>query len=200
MRIVKNVKDFGEKILTRAKHDDLLYLFLELAGGAIIVSAPPVGALAIFIKEFKKRRSDLTANQLKNSFYYLKKKGLINVESSKGNVVITFSKEGRRRAELWGAGKILNTKLKEKIKWDKKWRIVLFDLNNTKTIQRNAIRMFLKRCGFMLMQKSVWVYPYDCEKEVEFIRGFFLLSDREFRFVTCDNIGDDSYFMKAFNL
>ena len=200
MKIVQKIKNFGKKILVRARHDDLLYLFLELAGGSIILAAPPLGALAIFIKVIQKQQNNFSVNQLKNSFYYFKKRGWIKVEYNKGETAITFSKEGRKRAELWGAGKTLNKKLKEKIKWDKKWRIVMFDLNNNKTIQRNAIRVFLKRCGFILMQKSVWIYPYDCGKEVEFIRLFFRLSEKEFRFITCDDIGENISFRKNFAL
>lgn len=200
MKFVEKLKKTGENILIRARHDDLLYLFLELAGGAIIVSMPPLGAAAIFIKEFQKHQKMLSDRQLRNSYGYFKKKGWINIESNKGNTIISLSREGRRRAELNGAGKILSRKVKEKPKWDGKWRIVMFDLANNKTTQRNAIRFFLKRCGFVLMQKSVWLYPYNCSKEIEFIRSFFGLLAIEFRFITCDDIEDDLSFKKFFGL
>jgi hypothetical protein len=199
-KVVNRIKKIGKNVLVRARHDDLLYLFLELAGGALILSVPPLGAVAIYLKIFQEKNKLYTKKQLRNSFYYFRKKGLMKVESDKGNTIIMLTEEGKSRAKLCGAGRILSGKLKEKLRWDGKWRIVVFDLENNKTSQRDAMRLFLKRCGFALMQKSVWIYPYDCSKEIEFIRSFFRLSAREFRFITCDNIGDDLYFRNIFNL
>jgi hypothetical protein len=200
MKVLNKVKDVGQKILKRAKHDDTLYLLLELIGGSLILAAPPLGVGVIFIKMFQQKNKLYTKKQLENSFYYFKKHGLINIESDKGNTVITLTKKGKERAELFGAGKLLSQKIEVKQNWDGKWRIVMFDLENKKTTQRNAIRLFLKRCGFVLIQKSVWVYPHDCSKEVNFIRSFFRLSEREFRFIVCEHIGDDSVFKKHFKI
>ena len=34
---------------------------------------------------------------------------------------------------------------------------------------RNALREKIKELGFVQMQKSVWVYPYECEDEILFL-------------------------------
>jgi DNA-binding transcriptional regulator PaaX len=123
------------------------------------------------------------------------------VESGHGKVSIALTREGEQRARLCGAGKILCNNLKiGNIKWDGKWRIVFFDLKNEKNRERDAIRHMLQRCGFIFLQKSVWIYPYDCSSEIGFLRSFFGLSEKEFRLVVSDNIGEANQLKKYFHL
>lgn len=46
-------------------------------------------------------------------------------------------------------------------KWDKKWRIVIFDIEEKQKKTREALRYKLKELGFGMIQESVWVSPYD---------------------------------------
>src|SRR3989344_3239456 len=50
-------------------------------------------------------------------------------------------------------------------KWDKKWRIVIFDIPQKFNKERNRFRYKLKNTGFYMLQKSVFVFPYPCEEE-----------------------------------
>lgn len=54
-------------------------------------------------------------------------------------------------------------------KWDKKWRIVIFDIPNDKKVKRNIFRERLERLGFISIQESVFVHPFECKKEIDFI-------------------------------
>ena len=58
-------------------------------------------------------------------------------------------------------------------KWDKKWRLVIFDIPEKKRAGRNALRDKLRDCGFKEWQHSVFVYPYPCENEIDFIIEVF---------------------------
>ena len=58
----------------------------------------------------------------------------------------------------------------KKEKWDGKWRIVFFDVEEEKRKKRDDLRRYLKKLGLWQMQKSVWVCPYDCEKEIKYLR------------------------------
>ena len=46
----------------------------------------------------------------------------------------------------------------------------IFDVEEEKKRKRDGLRRYLKRLGFWQMQKSVWVYPFDCDKEVKYLR------------------------------
>jgi DNA-binding transcriptional regulator PaaX len=45
-------------------------------------------------------------------------------------------------------------KLKKPEKWDKKWRIVIFDIPNKKKPARNTLTEKLKKLGFYHLQKA----------------------------------------------
>lgn len=201
MSLVGQIKKLPARIISRARYDDLLYTILQIGAVSLAVSAPPLAAVAIYINAVQDKEGKYPKHKLKNSFYHFRKVGLISVESHHGNTHIALTKEGERKARLCGVGKILsgNLALGNK-KWDGKWRMVFFDLKTEKNNERDAMRLMLKRCGFVLLQKSVWVYPYDCSSEIEFLRSFFLLTDEEFRLVVSDNIGRDDYLRKHFRL
>jgi DNA-binding transcriptional regulator PaaX len=66
--------------------------------------------------------------------------------------------------------------IKTPSKWDNKWRIVIFDipLNNSKN--RSYFTLHLKKLGLRMIQKSVWVHPYSCYKEIYQLAGHYNLS------------------------
>lgn len=51
-------------------------------------------------------------------------------------------------------------------KWDRKWRIVIFDIPQELHKERVRLRAKLKMLGFYMLQKSVFVFPYPCEEEL----------------------------------
>ena len=58
----------------------------------------------------------------------------------------------------------------EKGRWDGKWRVVVFDIPEKYRHLRNNVRSILKRAGFVQLQQSVWVFPFDCEELTELIK------------------------------
>ena len=55
-------------------------------------------------------------------------------------------------------------------KWDGKWHIVIFDIPNEKRKMRDVVRHKLLRIGFLELQESVYVYPFDCLLEINFLK------------------------------
>lgn len=51
--------------------------------------------------------------------------------------------------------------------------MVLFDIPEKIRKGRDALRDKLKDLGFYELQKSVWVHPYPCEDEINFITEVF---------------------------
>lgn len=46
-------------------------------------------------------------------------------------------------------------------KWDRKWRLVIYDIEEINRIQRNWLRRKLRQLGFGMIQRSVWLSPHD---------------------------------------
>lgn len=53
--------------------------------------------------------------------------------------------------------------------WDRKWRIVIYDIPEDDKMVRDIIRQKLYQIGFEQVQKSVFVYPFDCTQAVNLI-------------------------------
>lgn len=66
-----------------------------------------------------------------------------------------------------------NMKLKRPYLWDRKWRLIIFDIPNDKRAASGAFSSKLKDFGFYKLQKSVYLYPFPCEKEIEFVTSIF---------------------------
>ena len=84
-------------------------------------------------------------------------------------------------------------------KWDKKWRIIFFDVPEKKRRYRDELRSMLKIIGFKEFQKSIWIYPHKVPvflKEVLFEEGIKQYT----RLITTDCIEYDKDLRKMFNL
>ena len=116
-----------------------------------------------------------------------------------GSFKLVLTERGKKQA------KVLNLfgesiKFKKSKSWDKKWRIVIFDISQIKKTYREAFRGKIKELDFYCLQKSVWVYPYDCESEIELLKDFFGLSEDELRLIVAKKIGNDAKLKGIFAL
>lgn len=57
--------------------------------------------------------------------------------------------------------------------WDRKWRLVVFDVPELNKRYRDELREKLKKLNFYMIQKSVYITPYRCENEVDFLCAVF---------------------------
>lgn len=83
--------------------------------------------------------------------------------------------------------------------WDGKWRMVVFDIPDGLRKKRDALREKLNAIGFYKLQESVFVFPYKCEDELDFLIEFFNLR----KFVRCaiiESIDNNLHLKSIFNL
>jgi phenylacetic acid degradation operon negative regulatory protein len=50
-------------------------------------------------------------------------------------------------------------------RWDGRWRLVLFDVPESRSVARNKLRHFLQSRGFGYLQNSVWITPDPVKEE-----------------------------------
>lgn len=135
-------------------------------------------------KEFRESITDL------KKFKFIEKK-----KSYDGSVLISLTEKGKLRA-LNLRFKKLNRK---KEKWDGKWRMVAFDIPEGCKKGRNALRYRLRLAGFHELQESLFLYPYDCEREItDFIKLFKLRN--YVRFALLEYIDNHERLVKSFKL
>ncbi|HXK35800.1 MAG TPA: hypothetical protein VJZ52_02040 [Candidatus Paceibacterota bacterium] len=73
-------------------------------------------------------------------------------------------------------------------KKDGYWRVVIFDIPEEQSFKRNLLRQKLKEFNFRLLQKSVFVSPYVCEKEIRELCQYLNL-ENEVCVVIAKNLG-----------
>jgi DNA-binding transcriptional regulator PaaX len=94
-----------------------------------------------------------------------RKKLLMERKNKDGSVTFVLTKKGQKSAELcdlYGG----SLKFKKPGKWDKRWRVVMFDIPEKNRIFRGILREHLQEIGFVTLQQSVFVYPYPCENQL----------------------------------
>ncbi len=57
--------------------------------------------------------------------------------------------------------------------WDKRWRIILFDIPHRNKKAREAFRTKLKALGCLQLQKSAYITPWPCSNEIDFLTTIF---------------------------
>jgi len=130
------------------------------------------------------------------------------VESSRKRMLnaglLEYTPEGFLRLTPKGETKLrqLETrdyKLKKPKRWDKKWRLLIFDIRQEKRSLRDKVRRTLVAIGFVRLQNSVWVYPYDCEDLATLLKADFKIG-KELLYLIADKVENDGWLKKEFNL
>lgn len=83
--------------------------------------------------------------------------------------------------------------------WDKKFRVIIFDVPEEKKLIRKALRKQLVEWGFVRLQNSVWVYPYECQEAIALLKTHFGLT-KDVLCMTVESIENDTWLKKEFGL
>lgn len=142
------------------------------------------------MKKYKRKR-------VYDTFYKLKKNGYVQTRIQRGQIYISLTDKGKKMA---GWLQIDELKIRKPKRWDRKWRIVMFDIAHLKKMHRDAFRGKLKELGFKPFQKSVWIHSFKCKSEIDLLRDFFGLTEREVRLVVAERIGSDEELKEIFKL
>jgi DNA-binding MarR family transcriptional regulator len=87
-------------------------------------------------------------------------------------------------------------KIEPKQKWDGNWRMFVFDVPERQRAVRDTLRDKLKKLGFFQFQKSVWIYPFECEEGMRYVCEF--LSVQPYVLIFTGTIHNDQLLRKYF--
>ena len=125
----------------------------------------------------------------------LEKRGFISIEETADGIKMTITEKGRSEAFRINIDHLE----KKHHTWDGKWRIVMFDIEETTRSRRDKLRKYLEKLGFRQYQKSVFICPYDCELEINYLKGI-LKSTGEIKYGIVERFDDDIDLKKEFGL
>ena len=93
-------------------------------------------------------------------------------KNADGTVTLRLTQNGKAKALTYNLDGMKIPVMKQ---WDKKWRIILFDIPGKHKKARDALARVLKNIGCRQFQKSVFINPFECQKEIDFVIEFFSL-------------------------
>ena len=141
-------------------------------------------------REFSRQAAERAINRIYDS------KLLTAQDNADGTTTLVLSDKGKRRALTFSER---YAKAKPVAHWDKKWRIVLYDIPEDERESRDAFRGHLADLGFRKLQHSAGICAYDCKNEIEFF--IELLNIRKYvRYIVAESIDDEAYWKRKFNL
>ena len=171
-------------------------LLLLAAGISIALSRSPRSPFRI-IKQTTKEFGRINREQLKLSIQRLYEAKFVDVKDYQdGSVSLILSDDGRKRALTY---KLDEMEIPRPKQWDRKWRIILFDIPEDERKLRDALRRHFKVLGCHEFQKSVFVHPFECRNEIDFLIEFYH-ARRFVRFVVAHEIDNELHLKNIFHL
>lgn len=140
-----------------------------MLGGVVLIAAtvPNAAQLLKFFPGFRK-----------GARFNYRIKSVLGRLAEKGCIVFV-EKDGKRYARITEKGEQMlqfeteKAAMAKKRRWDRRWRIVIFDIPERRKSVRVSLRRFMGEYGFVRLQDSVWVYPYDCEDLIALAKANF---------------------------
>lgn len=138
-------------------------------GGVVVVAATIPNAVAL-LKYFPGYKKGAKFNyQAKSAIGRLAAKGLITFTEKDGKRFARITEKGKGILQMESERMIMT----KKRRWDRRWRVVAFDIPENRKSVRTSLRRFMNEYGFVRLQDSVWIYPYDCEDLIALAKANF---------------------------
>lgn len=184
------------KETTQAVMDGLLKFLV--AGGVVTTALAAPNAIQIFDRPLNKLFKNLDKRsqerELRRVIHYMKQRGLINYNPHDYEHGITLTKAGKDYLKRKGD----EITIKKPVSWDKKWRLVFFDIPEEKKTKRQAFTNKLRQLDFQTLQYSIWIHPFPCKQIVEVIAE--TAEVRQFvTYVEVEHIDNDKVLRERFN-
>lgn len=137
---------------------------------------------------------DFDKVRFQKSLYKLNKSKFIKTYKEGKEKYIQLTQKGKDRIK-----KEIISKMKIKVpkKWDYKWRMVVFDIPENKKKARDILAKKLKQLGFHPLQKSVFVFPFDCREEIERIKNLYEVG-RHVQYIVAEQIETEENLLGIF--
>lgn len=170
-------------------------ILLALGAGFMITTAMILPGSAVMFKPLIKKFKTKKQNFVK-SLKAMKRDRLIDFKEEREFSKIIITDKGKKKLLRYNLD---NLEIKKPKKWDGIWRIVTFDIPEEERPARDALRIKLREMGFHKLHKSVFVFPYPCLNEIQFIEEIFKIGPY-INFIEARTIEGDDWLKSKFHL
>ncbi len=164
-------------------------------GGVVLIAATMPNAVRL-LKYFPGYKKGAKFNyQAKSALGRLAAKGCVVFVEENGKRYARITEKGKRMLQIETERGIME----EKKKWDRRWRVVIFDIPEKRKSIRTRLRRFMGEYGFVRLQDSVWIYPYDCEDLIALVKTNFRIG-ADVLYMIVERLERDKYLREYFAL
>ena len=178
-----------------AKGELIKNILKNLAIGGVLMSGLAMPNIVKLLEFFGATQTNERRKILK-AVERMKQKKLVRIYEKNGHEVIEITELGKKKVLSYD---LENIKINRPKKWDGYWRVVIFDVPEKNKKARRALNFKLNNMEFFPLQKSVFVYPFECKDEIDFVTEFFGIK-KYVRFVLAKNIENDEFIRSYYNL
>lgn len=195
---------YNNKKLINPRVKDILLILgvVGVVSASLVIPGLPM-ALKPIINYKKKKDWEKQQKAWKKYNPYLLKHLLRRLQIQKDVEFISQDKDVVIKITEKGRTKFLKYQLDEMLvkdqRWDGKWRLIIYDVPERKKAEREIFRGFLKRLKAYQLQKSVYLTPYKCDEEIEYVRTYFGIG-AEVIYLTIEKLENDTAYRQYFGL
>ncbi len=165
---------------------------------AVGLVAPKVLGLFEYLNPISRRNTMRFNQRITQALLRLERNGLIHVTGEGRKREIHLTQQGEEKTDALYAGAYV---IPLPVRWDGKWRTVMFDVPEKRKKVRDTLRMLLRSAGFIHFQDSAWIQPYPCDELVTLLRSHLGSGKGEIRYLVVSFVDESDYaFRKHFNL
>lgn len=123
--------------------------------------------------------------------------GYVTFEKRDGKSYARITEAGRKKLAFeLEKGKL---DLSKKRRWNKRWRVVVFDVPERRRETRDRLRVLMRELGFVRLQDSVWVFPYECEELITMLKAELKIGSAVL-YMVVEEIENDKHLREHFGL
>jgi hypothetical protein len=181
--------------LRRTKVQQAVLETIYLAGILSVALVAPNAVKLFTPLEKRKRKADpkYAANR---ALKRLLDAGYVVFEEGEKGKRVCLTKKGEHFMALAAQRRF---RFQKPAKWDGQWRLIIFDISEKHKKLREKFRLTLTDIGFVRLQDSVWVYPYDCEDFITLLKADFKIG-KDILYIIAARIENDGGLRHHFGL
>ena len=158
--MVKTVESKARKVRLRTNIQHVLLHTVATAGFLSIALLAPNALRVLSMFDGGKGRKQNPRYLFDGAFNRLLSKGMIVIETTPKGKHVCLTERGKNELARMIAH---SPDRRTHRRWDKRWRIVTYDIKEERKALRMKLAELLRVFGFYRLQNSLWVYPYDSE-------------------------------------
>lgn len=178
-------------------------VLILLGAGTFLAASLVMPNLPMVLKPFLDEKRKKEANEwkkfntwrLKQVLKRMHQQKLVDIVEQDEGHLVKISDNGKKKLLKFNLDEM---ELKNK-KWDGKWRIIIYDILTGKKEQANLFRRTLKRLKFFQLQRSVYITPFKCYDEIEYLRHVCDV-DREVLILTVSGLENETAYREYFGV